>query len=227
MQPYFVPYIGYFQLLKEVDTFVLADNYEYSKGGWINRNRILNQERIRFLTLPLEASSDFSLINEKKISKDFVGEKSLNLIVESYRRSPYFSEVIPLVESILLFSERNLFHFVFHSLKQMSQSLEIKTNIMLTSQFELPHSLSGKDKIIKICQEIGAVEYINLPGGKSIYNKNDFSDQGVDLKFLKVNDHVYPQVSNVFVPNLSVLDVLFHVGITRTLNDYMSKYSTE
>jgi hypothetical protein len=179
------------------------------------------------LTLPLEASSDFSLINEKKISKDFVGEKSLNLIVESYRRSPYFSEVIPLVESILLFSERNLFHFVFHSLKQMSQSLEIKTNIMLTSQFELPHSLSGKDKIIKICQEIGAVEYINLPGGKSIYNKNDFSDQGVDLKFLKVNDHVYPQVSNVFVPNLSVLDVLFHVGITRTLNDYMSKYSTE
>ena len=227
MQPYFVPYIGYFQLIKEVDTFVLADDYEYSKGGWINRNRILNQNKIRFLTLPLQASSDFSSIRDKRISEDFVAKKSFNLIVESYRNSPYYLEVIPLVESILLFSERNLFGFIFNSINQITQSLEIKTNMISTSQFNLPPTLTGQEKIIKICKDMGASEYVNLPGGKSIYKKNSFREQGVDLKFLKVDDFIYDQGIDFHTPNLSVLDVLFHLGINRTSKDYMNQYSTE
>jgi hypothetical protein len=227
MQPYFVPYIGYFQLIKEVDTFVLADDYEYSKGGWINRNRILNQNKIRFLTLPLQASSDFSLIKEKRISEDFVAKKSFNLIVEAYRKSPYFVEVIPLVESILLFSERNLFGFIFNSINQITRSLEINTSMISTSQFDLHSTLSGQEKIIKICKEMGASEYVNLPGGRGIYDKDFFREQGVELKFLKVDDFVYDQGFDFHTPHLSVLDVLFNLGIDKTSKDYMNRYSTE
>lgn len=97
MQPYFVPHLGYFQLIKEVDTIVLTDDYEYSKGGWINRNRIVSQGEIRYLTLPLEAGSDYSKIRERKISRDFVGEKSLNMVVEAYRKKPHLMEVTPAV----------------------------------------------------------------------------------------------------------------------------------
>jgi hypothetical protein len=227
MQPYFVPYLGYFQVMKEVDTFVLTDNYEYSKGGWINRNRVIIQDEVRFLTIPLQAGSDYSTIKEKKISKDFVVQKSLNLVGEGYRKRPYFLEVMPLVESIFRCSERNLFEFLVHSLKEVAGTLEINTNIKLTSQFDLDPCLSGQEKIIKICGELGANQYVNLPGGKAIYDKNIFHEQEIDIQFLKMHDFIYDQGVDFYSPRLSVLDILFNLGISRTSVDFLNQYSIE
>jgi hypothetical protein len=227
MQPYFFPYIGYYQLMNEVDTFVLTDSYEFSKGGWINRNRISSQNQIRYLTLPLQASSDYSPIGEKRISSDFVPHNSLNLVIEAYRKRPYFSEVVPLIDSVLCYPERNLFYFLLNSIENVIQSLGIETNLILTSQFDLNPNLSGQGKIIEICREIGASQYVNLPGGKSIYRKETFHELGVDLKFLNVNDFRYDQGTEGFTPNLSILDVLFNLGIGATSQDILNRYSIE
>ena len=213
--------------MREIDTIVLTDDYEYSKGGWINRNRVMNQNEVRFLTIPLQASSDFAKIKEKKITREFSAQKSLNLITEGYRKRPFFVEVMPLVETIFRCSERNLFEFLFHSLNEVADALEIKTNIRLTSQFDLDPSLSGQEKIIEICRELGSNQYVNLPGGKEIYDKSVFRSLGIDLQFLKIHDFVYDQGVNIFTPQLSILDVLFNLGISRTSEDFLNQYSIE
>jgi len=225
MQPYFAPYIGYFQLFKEVDILVLTDDYEYSKGGWINRNRILNDRDIRFITLPLEASSDYLTIRERLISKEFSPKKSLNLIEDSYRNRPYFPENFPQVESILRYPERNLSKFLLNSLTEFSLSLEIQTRIVLTSDLNLDPNLSGQDKILSISKDIGADEYINLPGGKSLYDEDSFNEQGISLKFLNVSSVTYEQGIDVFVPNLSIFDVLFNLGKEVTIKSMLRSYT--
>lgn len=227
MQPYFAPYIGYFQLFKEVEVFVLTDDYEFSKGGWINRNRILNQRDIRYLTIPLEASSDYSLIREKMISHDFSPEKLLNLIKDSYRNKPYFGQHLPLIESILRYPERNLSKFLLNSLKEFSRILDIRARIVMTSTLDLDPKLTAQDKIISVCKKIGGTDYINLPGGKSLYDKNTFAENGIGLKFLNVNSAPYEQGVEAYVPNLSILDVIFNLGSDATARNMLRGYSLE
>lgn len=210
MQPYLFPYIGYFQLINAVDEFVIYDNIQYTKKGWINRNRILVNGTDAYLTLPLKKDSDYLNIVERHLSDEWRSErkKILTRITESYKKAPYFSSVFPLVEKIIRFEETNLFYFIFNSIKELNDHLEIKTPIIISSKITINKDLKAEKKVIALCKERNAKTYINPIGGIELYNREEFKEQGLSLQFLKANNILYPQFKNEFVPFLSIIDVL-------------------
>jgi hypothetical protein len=132
MQPYFFPYIGYFQLINAVDIFVVYDNIQFSKKGWFHRNRILVNGKDDFFTLPLKKDSDFLNVNQRSLSETWEHEKVkiLRKIKENYRKAPHFTETMPLIEEIFGFANTNLFHFIYDSIVKICKILEIKTKLL-------------------------------------------------------------------------------------------------
>ncbi len=210
MQPYLFPYIGYFQLVNAVDEFVIYDNIQFSKKGWINRNRVLVNGSDEYITLPLKKESDYLDVRERHLSDNWPAErkKILNRILESYRKAPQFDMVFPLVEKTFLYEENNLFTFISHSLNMVNSYLDIKTPVVVSSTVPIDHSLKGEKKVIEICKARKADVYINPIGGVDLYDKAIFKQESIDLQFLKANDITYPQFKHDFVPFLSIIDVM-------------------
>lgn len=208
MQPYFLPYIGYFQLINAADLFIVYDNIKYTKKGWINRNRFLVNGKDALFSIPLKKDSDSLDIRDREISADFKKSKLLNQIREAYRRSPYFERTFPLVERIVLEEETNLFGFILNSIRETCKSLAIGTEIAVSSSFPIDHSLAGKAKVVALCRHVGADVYINAIGGRELYSKEDFGAHGIDLKFLRTKPFEYEQLGGKFVPWLSIVDVM-------------------
>lgn len=210
MQPYFLPYIGYFQLINVVDKFVVYDNIKYTKKGWINRNRILVNGKDEYITLPLISASDYFYINQRRLVDTFSTDrrKILNKVRENYRNAVCFSIVYKVLEEILEFQNKNLFEFIFNSLKIVCNYLDITTEFVISSTLPIDHALKAEDKVITICKQQDAAMYINPIGGMELYSKERFKANHIDLKFLRTNPRDYPQFGGRFVPNLSILDVM-------------------
>lgn len=211
MQPYFLPYIGYFQLIASTDVFIVYDNIKYTKKGWINRNRILRDGEPVTFSLPLKKDSDSLDVRERDIAADFDPEKLLNQFDSAYRKAPHFTSTWPVIEEILQHEDRNLFGFLHHSIVRICSHLGITTEIRTSSDIGIDHSLKNQDKVLELCEAAGANLYVNSVGGMELYSKDEFSAKGVDLRFLRSKELVYPQFRKSFVPWLSILDVMmFH-----------------
>ncbi|MCF6279740.1 MAG: WbqC family protein [Flavobacteriaceae bacterium] len=210
MQPYFLPYIGYFQLINAVDKFVVYDNIEFTKKGWIHRNRLLNNGKDYLFSLPLKKDSDYLNVNQRELSVDFFVYKSkiLRKIENDYKKAPYFETVSPLIEKIFNDSEINLFQFIFFSINEIVKFLSINTQIIISSEISIDHSLKSQDKVIALCKELSASNYYNPIGGVDLYNKNDFLQNNISLNFIKSKKIEYKQLENVFIPWLSIVDIL-------------------
>lgn len=210
MQPYFFPYIGYFQLINAVDIFVIYDSIEFSKKGWINRNRILVNDKDYVFTLPLKKDSDFLNVDERFLSDNWNSDKIklLNKIKEAYRKAPFYNDVIVILEDALNYEDKNLFDFIKNSLIKVLDYLEIKTKIIQSSEVDFDNSLKNQDKIIAICNAMNAKTYINPIGGIELYDKEVFKASGIELQFLKANPITYQQYGNEFVMFLSIIDVM-------------------
>ena len=206
MQPYFLPYIGYFQLMNYVDKYVIYDDVNFINKGWINRNKILlNGTDFRFNLLLLGASQN-KLINE--ISVDDNQTKLLKTIEIAYKKTYYFQDVFPIIESIVNYKDNNLAQYIGNSIEQISKYLQMNTEFIYSSNIEKNNSLKAQAKIIHICSLLGATEYVNSIGAKDLYDKYIFKQNGIELFFLKTGTIQYKQFKNEFVPNLSILDVL-------------------
>ncbi len=205
-----MPYIGYFQLIKAVDEFILYDNIEYTKKGWINRNRILMNNKAEYVTLPLKNDSDFLNVNQRYLSENSQKDidKLLNKLNAAYRKAPYYSNTIGLLDSIFYYPEKNLFKFIENSLKQILIFLEIKTPIIISSSLPVDHTLKGKFKVIEICKNRRATSYVNPIGGIDLYDVNDFRENGIRLNFLSSRIKTYEQFNNEFIPWLSIIDIM-------------------
>jgi hypothetical protein len=208
MQPYFFPYIGYFQLIAAVDIFIVYDNIKYTKKGWINRNRILQNGKDAIFTLPLKHDSDFLYICKRELAKDFNRDKLLCQFKGAYERAPYFSETFPLLERIVRYPEANLFLFLCNSIVGICEHLAIKTEIKVSSGIAIDHNLKNQDKVLALCKVAGATVYVNAIGGMELYSNDEFRNQGIDLKFIKSILFEYCQFDNAFVPWLSIIDVM-------------------
>lgn len=210
MQPYFMPYIGYFQLINAVDTFIIYDNIKYTKKGWINRNRILSNGKSDYITVTLKKDSDFLNINQRYLSNTWENDKKkiINKLIESYKKSPNFDAVSDLILEIFNSDLDNLFEFIFYSIVTICDFLEIKTNIIKSSDIDFNLELKSDKKVIAICKSIESNKYYNPIGGLELYNKNDFAKENIELSFLKTNEITYKQYHNKFVPYLSIIDVL-------------------
>ena len=210
MQPYFFPYIGYFQLINAADKFVVYDNIQFTKKGWINRNRILVNGAAEYISLPLSKGSDYLNIDQRKLAGTFKTEriKLLRRINESYRKAPQFDTIYPLIESVITAEEENLFGFIYQSLQAVCQFLDIKTEFIISSTLPIDHQLRSQDKVIAICDALGANQYINTIGGKELYSKEIFQQYNIELNFIQSGTVEYPQFTNEFVPWLSIIDVM-------------------
>ena len=225
MQPYFLPYIGYFQLLNAVDEFVVCDNIEFTKRGWIRRNRILMNGADFTFSLPLKKASDYLDIRERQLSDSFRRERSMILrrIKAAYSKAPYFESVMPVIQQCFTYEDVNLFEFIHNSLLIVCQYLGITTKITISSELTSDCDLKGQDRLIAICQELSAGHYINAIGGMSFYRKEAFAEKGIQLSFIKSEPIMYQQFDNEFVPSLSILDVMMfnHVG---EIHEYLELY---
>ena len=210
MQPYFMPYIGYWQLMAAVDTYVVYDDVNYIKGGWVSRNRILMNGEPHLFTIKLSGASQNKHFNEITVLDDFVKfRKTLKLC---YGKAPYYAEVMHILEDVFAFGDRTLSVFIYHSFLVIKEYLEMDTKLILSSSLDKNNSLRGAEKVKHICQLLVADTYINAIGGRELYDVDDFASQGIALKFVKTNSILYSQFSDVFIPNLSIIDVLMFNG---------------
>jgi hypothetical protein len=209
MQPYFFPYLGYFQLIASVDAFIVYDQIEYTKKGWINRNQFLLNGHPELFTIALKDGPDSAFVCDREVSATFRKDKLLNRIREAYRKAPHFESGYTLFERCVLNPEPNLFKYIHYSINEVCTHLGLKTQIIVSSSVErAPSMLKGKERVLSLCKMMGAGVYINSPGGRLLYDKADFLSHGVQLRFLQPELRAYRQWGEEFVAGLSVLDAL-------------------
>ncbi|MDP2562107.1 WbqC family protein [Psychrobium sp. 1_MG-2023] len=221
MQPYLFPYIGYYQLVHAADKFVFYDDVTFIKGGYINRNNILSNGKAQRFTIPVPGMSSNVLINE--LNFDGNVRKVLKTIEQSYKKSPYFKEVFPLIETVLNDKNRSVAHVCAKSILLVFEYLGFNKESYYSSQLEYDRSLSAADKLIAMTELLKVSAYTNSPGGKSLYNKEYFSSKGVELSFIEMDKFIYAQNSEEFIPHLSMIDVLMNNSKADTVN-LLTKY---
>lgn len=224
MQPYFFPYIGYWQLINAVNKFVIYDDVNFIKGGWINRNKILMNNEAKMINLRMYGSSANKYINEIGVSEDKVYNKKILKTLEScYKKAPYFSDVFPIVENIITHNERKLAKYLEYSIRQICNYLLINTELIISSSINKNNNLNAQDKILEICELLKVDNYYNSIGGQELYSYEDFASQGIKLRFLKTGMIKYKQFNNEFIPNLSIIDVMMFNSVEdlkNMLDDY-------
>jgi hypothetical protein len=214
MQPYLFPYIGYFQLMKNVDRWIVADEMQFIDKGWINRNRILHpddQKEWIYISIPLKHRGQFDKIN--KINIDGMQKwKSVILgRLSHYRgKAPYYSRTMDLVNACLANDESNLALFVTNSLRLVAIALGINVKFDVLSELDLKLGRINHagQWAIKISEALGATEYINPYSGYSIYLEEEFLSRGISLRFLRPRLTPYMQRRDRFVNRLSIIDVM-------------------
>jgi len=207
MQPYFLPYLGYFQLIAAVDEFIVYDNIKYTKKGWINRNRMLSNGADVMFSLPLKNAPNRLDVVERELAPG--PHRWLAQLKGAYRHAPHYAQSVPLLETIAACPDTNLFRFLHHALLQCCAHLAIDTPIRISSGIAIDHSLAAQDKVMALCEALGARSYINPIGGTGLYAGADFAARGIDLHFLRARPLDYAQSGAApFVPWLSIVDVL-------------------
>ncbi|MEZ4900814.1 MAG: WbqC family protein [Spirosomataceae bacterium] len=224
MQPYFMPYIGYLQLINAVDKFVLYDDVNYINKGWINRNRLLVNGQEYLFTIPLKEASQNKLICEIHLSTDPKWQgKLLKTIEQAYKKAPFYSTVSPVIEKIINFESDLLGEWISASFVELATYLDIHTEIVPSSRIYQNTHLKAQDRILDICKQEAANHYINPIGGTELYDKVIFEQSGILLNFIRSKGIVYPQFKNEFVPWLSIVDLMMFNDIS-TIQFFLNEY---
>ena len=210
MQPYFFPYIGYWQLINAVDTFVIYDNIQFSKNGWFHRNNILLNNKKTLFSIPLKKDSDYLDVKDRFLAETAKKQtkKIITQIENSYRKAPHFQKVFPIVKEIFLYENKNLFEYIYNSVIKLTDFLDIDTKIIISSTINIDHSLKSQTKVLALNKALGAVKYINPIGGTALYDYARFQQENIELKFLKSEIPEYKQFGDEFIPYLSIIDIL-------------------
>ena len=206
MQPYIFPYIGYWQLINFVDTFVIYDDVNFIKKGYINRNSILSNGKPHVFTLELIGASQNKLIHNIDIGNN--AQKIQKTLTHAYTKAPEYNHISPLIQDILENSEKNLARFLGTSIEKISDYLGIETKIIYSSDIEKNCNLNGQEKILDICKRLKTSNYVNAIGGINLYDKERFTKEGIELSFLDSEIVEYKQNEGDFIPYLSIIDVM-------------------
>ncbi|RJG05828.1 hypothetical protein D3870_07170 [Noviherbaspirillum cavernae] len=228
MQPYLFPYLGYFQLIDAVDVFVLSDDLQYIRQGWINRNRILVQGQAKYIHIPIKHDSYLLNINERVFPDNHRStiRTLLKTIATAYGRAPFFKDVFPMVESVMRSPERNLARYVENSIRTVCTYLQISTPILISSELGLKSDLRGQQRVIETVKSLKGDVYINPIGGVELYNFDDFKGQGIALQFHRMCDMQSRRPGDDFEPYLSIIDMLMFNSIS-DMRKRLSHYSLE
>lgn len=205
-QPYLLPYLAYWQLMNRVDYYVISDNMNFIRHGYINRNYILSEGKRSLFTLEVLGVHQDTPINQVDVGRN--RKKILRTIASIYQKAPYFKKTFPIMEDIFTNEEKNLAIFLGHSIKKIAHFLEMDTKFIYLSDLQGETPLKAQARTIDICKRLNADHYINAIGGQELYNRDDFAKEEIKLSFLKMDAIEYKQFENDFIPDLSILDVM-------------------
>lgn len=227
MQPYFFPYLGYFQLINASDAFVFLDDVSYITGGWINRNRILIHGNAKYITIPCRKASQNKLILEIEHNlNDKNRDKLLKKVYQAYKVAPFFEEIFPIFEEVLYSDLNSISALARMSIQKVVQYLEIERIFKVSSETFDNQLLKADQRILDICEVVNATTYINMEGGSNLYSKQQFRKHGIDLQFLRPTLPEYEQFGYEFIEGLSILDVLMFNSADET-RKMINQYSLE
>ena len=232
MQPYFFPYIGYWQLIYNCDEWVFFDSVQYNKKSWMNRNRILHPDPIKeyqYINVPIRKHSKGTLIKDVKINNDEEWVRKLQGQLTLYKKlnAPYYDDVINIVNIILKERYEDFISLVSSIVNNITEYLGLSIECRRTSELGIDESRikEADDWALIISESLGANEYINPPGGVEIFNEGKYQDSGIDIRFLKSKLSEYRQSKRDFVSGLSILDVMMFNSIEEVCemikNDYI------
>lgn len=208
MQPYFLPYVGYWQLIEIVDVFVIFDDVNFINRGFIDSNTILLGGRRHKIKLELRGASQNKLINEIAIGKNLA--KLRKTIEHAYKKARFFDQFFPLLSECLEQEQQNLAVFLEFTIRKISNYLKISTEIVRSSDYSL--NAKGKEKIIPLVKSLNGKAYVNPVGGRSLYSEEEFEKERIRLIYFEPKIRTYPQLSPSFEPCLSAVDFLMNVS---------------
>jgi hypothetical protein len=225
MQPYFFPYIGYYQLVASVDQFVFCDDVDYITQGWISRNKILIHGKAKYVTIPCKkASQNKILLEVKHALTDKKRKKLTRKIQMSYGKAPFFDAVFAIFKRVLNSDSETMADLAIKSIRETSRYLKLDTLFNRSSETYENNGFDMSDRIINICKTEKKGNYINSIGGKKLYDKGYFKGNGINLFFLESQNVEYEQFNNDYVPCLSIIDVMMFNSPEKIRNDFLQFY---
>jgi len=228
MQPYFFPYLGYFSLIKHTDKFILFDTVQFIRHGWIERNRILNPNGDwQYIKVPLVKFSQSTIIKDIQINNNIGWREKIFAQLQHYKKkAPNYSIVIELLEDIFSAEYFDIVSLDLNSLIKVADYLGIDTSIEVFSSMGLAiEKANAPDEwALNICKALGNVEeYWNPPGGASFFDKVKYENAGINLKFHSIKLTEYIQRQSIFIPGLSIIDVMMFNSIN-DINEMLDNY---
>ncbi|HEY8895653.1 MAG TPA: WbqC family protein [Niastella sp.] len=227
MQPYFFPYIGYFQLIQAADRFILFNDVQYIRHGWINRNRILKPGGgIQYIVMPLAAHARETLIKDIAVADADNNRQKVLRQIEHYKKpAPFYKDVRALLGDCFTTSESNITQMNAGYLKAVCDYIGISYKIEISSQmnFDYTQVHDAGEWALRMCEQLQATTYINPPGGKGLFDNAKFEQSNIRLQFLQPALKEYDQRRETFEPGLSIIDVMMFNGpaaIKDLLTDY-------
>lgn len=229
MQPYFLPYLGYFHLLDSVDLFVVLEDVKYpKKGRWVNRNRILINGQPAWITVPVSITGELiSEVDYRSDSEFFT--RLRKTLSRAYSKAENLSSVFSYLQRWENSSDTGVSEVNMSLVRMIADLISMKIpKFINSSDLDLDKRLRGQNRILEICRILGADTYVNLPGGRNLYDQDAFLQVGTSLKFIKSNLRPYPQKTASFIPGLSVLDFVLsqNLELSKWCSD-SSAYSLE
>jgi hypothetical protein len=222
MQPYFFPYIGYFQMINVVDKFIFYDDVNFIKNGWINRNKILINATPNYLTVQLKGASPNKLIKDIEFTDNRT--KLKRTIEMSYKKAPLFNNAWPVIEEILNCKTNLISDLAIKSIVKICEYININTIFELSSNcYVETKNLEKTVRLIQICKLNNALNYINPIGGIGLYNRIDFNRHNIQLEFIETQSIEYKQFNHQFVPSLSIIDVIMFNPVEK-IQDMLNQY---
>jgi hypothetical protein len=228
MQPYFFPYLGYFSLIKQTDRFILFDTVQFIKHGWIERNRILKpNEGWQYVKVPLEKYNRNTSIMDIRINNNEDWRDKIFRQLEHYKkRSPYYYDTIKVIDEALGIKTDSMVQLNLSCLKAICNYIGIQLNVDVFSELDLTidEVYEPDEWALNICKALGNItEYWNPEGGVDFFDRSKYIENGLDIKFLKMNLDKYSQRRQVFEPGLSIIDAMMF-NTPEEIKDMLDNY---
>lgn len=211
MQPYFFPYLGYFQLIHAVDEFVIFDQAQYIRRGWINRNRILNaQKESIYIHIPVEKAPRETKIKHILINHSSNWKENIFYQLHYYHKAPNYAFVMDFLDECFDSGMTSISELNTILLKKVCELLAIDTKItVLSKEFPMITEATEADEWgIQVAKALKATTYINAIGGIDFYNEQKYCANNLAIQFIQPNLKSYKQYNHIFIPGLSIIDVL-------------------
>lgn len=210
-QPNYIPWLGYFEKISRSDVFVFLDDVQYEKNYLINRNKIRTSEGSTWMTIPVKAKHDSSVKDTQIDNSQGWTSKHKKSIMINYSKSSFLRNYVNFFDVLYEKKFDYLIDINVEIIRYLMNELNIKTKTIFSSELHVEGK--GSDRILNICKSLNADLYISGPFGKTYLNMDNFKNNSIDVEFQNFIHPVYKQCYNPFIPNMSIIDLLFNEGI--------------